>query len=841
MKRIDKNITLVLTCLLFLMIGVSGGLAAVDTDADLLTPPVVTGRQLMQEKIDYLMATLRERLAQIPESDRPALVVGEDFAGVSGLEQLQKDVLDPNHPLHDAVQKAGRLAQDAKSRPALADDANLYLNLAILDALDELLKNPSLTDEMKNTVYALIDLLKELELPEAYQAPDTRFGFTVVDRPDDRDRTDRGGEEDGVDPVPGRGFVYYGKSYDLDTDVSIDPRGFIVFADGQVDTDSINFSALDPQDNLPAALSPLVGLGGELGLMVRGGDVEKTDLRYTYRWEVSDYYNEMPGLDTSASLYTNDWIVFDYQSQAPDSPDFEFAGLAGLSPGDGSVGSGHPGEGQDRNWWTGSDFVERTLGSGQSSLDFSGSDYTAVHNYPIEGPRPYVVADTFFIFRPYEWTDSGAYSETPNKYMVTAGTRSILAGGLSSLDEAIALVEDDLDARYQADSGEFLPGEMTPPYSGGIGSSSSGPGTGYYPINWSGYEFGLQTVGQDAQGKPFFFDTPPHPTVGPGLGLINGDGFLAYAVQVEEDIVNRKILEMHQDAVAAGRINTLMDNINTAKGYSNIRERDAWLARQSDAQAGRVLRDQNGNWVRVQQYVLRPDANSVQVLSASLRDVAGKEELSTLDFTTTFHNVGYGLDKDLTKLPWNSWLNTQLDDDGLKYVKTSPRYPLLESMAVTLQNPQGEEFAESRMFTATFNQFVTSEQLVVNGIFYSNQYNLASPADSTIGFSTSSTSAGFNYNFENGRDPINVSFYELSGNNAQKSNQTYKDIWDALRVNSGGSAPDIGDSSLEIVITDGAATPTFNAFDVVYIPMSRMLWKDKTGEHNIVIPPDSEV
>ena len=52
------------------------------------------------------------------------------------------------------------------------------------------------------------------------------------------------------------------------------------------------------------------------------------------------------------------------------------------------------------------------------------------------------------------------------------------------------------------------------------------------------------------------------------------------------------------------------------------------------------------------------------------------------------------------------------------------------------------------------------------------------------------------------------------------------EIWDALRINEPG-APKIGSNNLEICIDNGMNTNIFsNPIDVVYIPMSRMLWKD---------------
>ena len=853
MKQRSTTNALILFCILgIVLLFAAGSPAAIDSDAQTTTPPVITGSQLAQEKIDFLMATLKDRLEQFPEADRPALFTGQDFPQVSGLAELHGAILDPDHPLHAAFAKAGRLHQDAQVRPALADDANLYLNLAILSALDELLKKPSMADEVKNTVYALIDLLKELELPEAYQVPDTRFGFNTFGRSDPRDRIERADDPGDINVVVEEsGFKYYGKEYDLDSDVAVYDEGFIVFDTAPANGSALPASAyratagdflspeadfplgdLDLQTNMPAMLSPLVRHPDFGGVRVTGNGVEKTDLRYTYRWRaeydwwpqvempdavamtktVSPVQPEMPVLDTSVSLYRNDWIVFNYEARTA-SGDFPFIpmpGVAGLSPGDGTQGSGHPGEGLPRDWESGAGFaMAPVFDSLPLTYDVDENTYTAIYNgYFADGffgegglgaSLPLVFANTFYIFRPYEWGEEGMVA-TPNKYMVSAGTRSILAGGLSSLDEAIGYVADDPSLLEEIDGGAFSPGN---------------------------YEFGFQADADWIGGQ-----------------LIEGDGFIAYAVQVEEDIVNRKILEMHQDAFRQERIRSLMEDINTAKEFAQIRERDDWMTRNADAQAGRVLRDHKGNWVRVQQYVLRPDANTVQILSASLRDVGGQPELSTLDFTTTFLNDGYSVNNDLRKLPWNRWLNTwqgygkePFSKDGVnfKFVHTLRDAPLLDAMTVTIQNPQNDTFQESRTFAGEFfkqyaKQMVTREVLMVNEDKYTNLYDYDNPDPSAIEYATAAASGGFSYRFADAAaSPIHVSMYELSDNFSKKSEKRYDDIWDALRVNE-DKCHNIGDSALEMVITDGAETPRFNEFDVVYIPMSRMLWKDKPGD-----------
>ena len=133
---------------------------------------------------------------------------------------------------------------------------------------------------------------------------------------------------------------------------------------------------------------------------------------------------------------------------------------------------------------------------------------------------------------------------------------------------------------------------------------------GLFPGTWTGYEYGLQTVGSDENGDPVLFLDPET------LEAVNRSGFMAYAVQVEEDRLNREILAMHREAAR----DEIRNQVGYALEYGDIRERDDWLTRKADAQAGRVLKDREGNWVRVQQYVLRPDESTVQVLNVCLRD-----------------------------------------------------------------------------------------------------------------------------------------------------------------------------------------------------------------------------
>ena len=829
MKYFFKQTAVISGIIFLLLIGSTAVSAALDPGVETQAAPVVTGRQLLTEKITFLVNTLKDRVAPLPVDQRPELVLGESFFHASGFTAIASAVLNPDHPLYAAVAKAGELHQRAQVRPALTDDAHRYLNLATLDTLDELLAAPNLDTAMQNTLFALIDLLKELELPEAYQAPDTRYTFTGVGRPDDRDRTERGALISATEenPASATGFRYYGRPYSLATDISVDSRGFIVFGDGQVDTDGIDIGALT-ENSIPAMLSPLVFMptGNKetdvdfayraMAMMVMPSPVSLTidyvrrdvsDLRHTFNWTVKA--DDITVMNTSASLYRNDWIVFDYPSVDGEGGDYLLytniaQGAAGLSPGDGSVGSGHPGEGEPRDWTSGADFI-RTL-ENNGSLPFTEGEYTALYS-----DANLSLADWLYIFRPYEWDDNGVFKETPSRYTVTAGSREILAAGLVSLDEAIGYVIDDRELLKAVDDGAFLDDALQAAISG-------------------------------------------DPTSAPGYDLIQKSAFMAYAVQVEEDIVNREIARMYNDALngIAEEKWRIRDAVESAAAYSQIKTRDAWFTQNADAKAGRVLRDRHGDWVRVQQYVVRPTDNSVQFLSASLRNDNGAPALSTLAFATVFAGDGGALPGDLTTLPWSDWLNTiekpyapyvsayayEIPGSAttLKYVE-SIKAPVLESMTVTLQNPGRQTFQEQRTFYTqqNFVQFVKNETLNLAGEQFENRYDITffngnvDSASVALDYTVGDYAAGaFQYEFTHRDDPVHVSLFELTGNWA--SPVKAKDIWDALRVEeSGGPAFKYGGQALEIVVEDGAQDAAFEPFDVLYIPMSHMIWKNESS------------
>jgi hypothetical protein len=323
---------------------------------------------------------------------------------------------------------------------------------------------------------------------------------------------------------------------------------------------------------------------------------------------------------------------------------------------------------------------------------------------------------------------------------------------------------------------------------------------------------------------------------------INQSGFMAYAVQVEEDRVNREILEMHRERLRG----SLRQQVDHALSYGDIRSRDDWLTQKADAQAGRVLKDRHGSWVRVQQYVLRPDEQTVQVLNVSLREGGELAGISTIDWQTRFTGSVDGVN--LKSLPWSRWLDTQGGDGG-RYVFTTAEAPELDAMSVAFANPLEESLEEARWFAgktvvaSAHRQAISQERLTLVSSGLSASFDYAAGAAPLMDgqyrvvadqAGSGSNPGGFHYALRTGgseRD-VDVAFFVV-GDGDRADNQglaagdysgiAFKDIWDALRVNEPGAAR-IGENNLEIAI-DAERQLFSQPVDVVYIPMSRMLWK----------------
>jgi hypothetical protein len=282
-------------------------------------------------------------------------------------------------------------------------------------------------------------------------------------------------------------------------------------------------------------------------------------------------------------------------------------------------------------------------------------------------------------------------------------------------------------------------------------------------------------------------------------------------------------------------------------GYSDIRARDAAFMEMADAQSGKVMKDIHGNWVRVQQYILRPSDMEVQFLNVSLRGGDGPlAGISAMDFTTTFANDGgYGINQDLRNLPWYEWLNTV--NLGSRSVVNSHSNVVLDNMYVKFANPGGESLKETRTFNPAIEQDIigrniqriNAEQLEIYAKGNSNTFNYisSSPGVGEYSIASNGLGAGFYYDIGGNNQDINVAFHAVGDEDASGNYQypgRVDDIWDALAVNE-SFHPTIGNGkNLEIVIdptADGESDRIVNTFndpiDVVYVPMSRMLWKDK--------------
>lgn len=817
---------LLLLALLFCtsLIGVSFAYSAIPEKSD-----VETGAQLIENKIDFLLSSLE---------DDPDIKISENFKESSHIYKwIQYAIKNPDVPIYYAVEQTGKLHE-------IGDP--LQANIQLNETIKKLLELVRLHEDVDQGDLDVIDRLIALldSSPEAY-GPAGIITSAAGDN--------KGTGEDPIEverrPTEGGDFRYYGKLYDLNTDVIADGNGGLWF-----DTpDDLSYVYYWDEICSPMLTPFYVAPYSESSHVVSGGTVSTVTLSNVdyrmYSWNVSSTYaSHGRSAIVSAKLFKdpdNSIIVFDYYNE----PDVVAAfgghlwGNAGLLPGYGSVGQ--PGVGVSRDWCTGINSLDPASAINTPFQYHTYGDYTAVGNS--DGYWDYggdIMLDTFFVFMPDGWDNANSVGPT---YRVTFGTRNLVVDSLS-VDEAIDNIIGDPGSLSSIYAGEYSPGTFN---SGGSWTTVYNyDGTTSTTFNfWDGYEYGLQTVGQPDGNNPN--PLPPESYIADlewinetiSRDMLNRDGLLAYMVQVEEDRLNRKIIDMANNAAA---INNRVSAYR-ALGYSGIRARDAAFVEMADAQSGKVLKDIHGNWVRVQQYILRPDNMTVQLLNVCLRGGNGPlAGITAMDFTTTFGNAGgYGIDQDLRVLPWHEWLNTQTA--GYRYVVNSHQYVVLDSMSVKFVNPGQESLAETRTFNQNIEQDfinrniqrISSEQLdlIKNNVLNTYNYVSGSPGSSEYTIGSAGPGTGFYYDLGGENSDIQVDFYAV-GDEDDSGNHEYgnivNDIWDALAVNQ-PDGPNIGDSSnLEIIIDPiGSGNNYFNnPIDVVYVPMARMLWKNKmvTGD-----------
>ncbi|MCX5715608.1 MAG: FecR domain-containing protein [Candidatus Omnitrophica bacterium] len=119
---------------------------------------------------------------------------------------------------------------------------------------------------------------------------------------------------------------------------------------------------------------------------------------------------------------------------------------------------------------------------------------------------------------------------------------------------------------------------------------------------------------------------------------------------------------------------------------NDIRQLDAAVEKVADAKAGKVLTDAYGYRVRVDQYILRPNNTTVEVLNISLRttEAGSLAGLNTLDWKTTFYASLNSLDSNGVKnLPWNRYLDSYGNNISTAY-RSDGVYP--KTMSIDLRN-----------------------------------------------------------------------------------------------------------------------------------------------------------
>lgn len=287
--------------------------------------------------------------------------------------------------------------------------------------------------------------------------------------------------------------------------------------------------------------------------------------------------------------------------------------------------------------------------------------------------------------------------------------------------------------------------------------------------------------------------------------------------------------------IMKSELEVLREDLRAMIEDTQIRLLDADMARIADAQTGKVLTDRQGNRVRVEQYVLRPRSDTVEVLNVNLRTGGDFAGLSTLDWKTRFGQNLDGLTgAELRALPWNDYLEAPATGSDL--VGWGPEYDGLPlyfptSMSVELKNPSGNSFYEERalnnpetkpLWDGKYRQNVTRDRLRING---------GELKDFTINRSFSSGAGnpnGFKYNLAGGNE-IMFQFYAIGdGEDTGRvavSNKNLNNMWEALAVNMDGTLNrmNIGSNNLEIRISGASYSQDI---DLIYVPFSRLDWND---------------
>jgi hypothetical protein len=760
------------------------------------------GAKLIESKIDYMISYLRDKLK---ESEQKDLVLADDFRERSGLLALYKAMMEPDSPLYQYIKEAGDLHAESLKDPNKSTEAYNSLDQAISKIFEELLKNPDLDDEMRKIISALNDTLNQIETAEGY----TRPGIITSAAGDNKGTGKDPVELETVAPIPPEpedgNFRYYGKLYDLDTEVTFTDDGVLWFSSTPGD--------IGQNEIATPFLTPFFSGGGLYPPIVSEGVVSSTKMSNVavreYSWQVSRQEIQGNGdsdypATVTAKLFENPdnpTIVFDYYNSPEVVASFKgylYGGMAGLHPGDGSPGT--PGEGVPRDPNIGIDALSKAIQSSPVHLYQDPQLYTPMSNLVNNVPTD-IPLDSFFVFVPDRWNiaeDSGPI------YSVTFGGRNLVVGS-DSVDQAINDVIDDKGSFDKIMAGEFCEESTYKDYKD---------------------KDGVLTIGDLLPGV---FEAED------ALNNLKNDGLLAYIFKYEEYLINKEIIKNANMEDSKQKADLMK---GSATAIASIRDMDAALEEMQDAKANFVQKDIHGNWVRTQQWMLRPNNTQIQLLNITYRGSGELKGASGMDFSV-FLTESYSRNLSAKDLPWDSWLGTRKNKSGVKYIENCSKSPELESMYVKLFNPGGEYMKEERSFDPRVEdsdrQYISNEELTLANEEHGNTYDYDNGGNFDANEYRIEPGTGkFNYVFgDSNLNHIQVAFFAVG--DGTKNGITYpyplgdiSDIWDALRVNS-QHGPHIFDNNLEIIANEVGDKYKFfkNSIDIIYVPMNRMIWKEK--------------
>ena len=311
----------------------------------------------------------------------------------------------------------------------------------------------------------------------------------------------------------------------------------------------------------------------------------------------------------------------------------------------------------------------------------------------------------------------------------------------------------------------------------------------------------------------------------------NEDAFISDAVIHDDSSVKGygSRHEIRQKILNLIEIGSLRDDIAQHTTDMYWRDMDARLTQRADAQMHKVMTDREGNRVRVEQYILRPNSKKIQILDINLRtnDASNqsREGLTTLSWLTTFNRDIEG--DEVNELPWSDYLNVFDDSGTYKITSTDTTYYQVGESNSKLAYPTKMEidlahnddsieetvFFADRVYDADWRQQVSGYELKVNGTVEFNTITACYAA-------TSTTTDGFIISISGSHNLV-ADFFVINNSGAAIADEyTFNDIRDMLKV---GYFSLTDGTNLECVFNCG---DVFSApIDIIITPMKDSNWE----------------